>query len=106
MLAFVIDFNNLDHVAINTKGNHEMDKPGESVGEEARTEDVKKGIFPRRERTQIMTPKEAAKYLGFHLVTIYRLLKKREVPAVKIGGQWRFKKDVLDAWLVERMGKG
>lgn len=59
----------------------------------------------RRERTQIMTPKEAAKYLGFHLVTIYRLLKKHEVPAVKIGGQWRFKKDVLDAWLVERMGK-
>ena len=60
---------------------------------------------PRRERTQIMTPKEAAKYLGFHLVTIYRLLKKREIPAVKIGGQWRFKKDILDAWLVERMGK-
>ncbi len=59
--------------------------------------------FPKRERTQIMTPKEAAKYLGFHLVTIYRLLKKGEVPATKIGGQWRFKKDVLDAWLTERM---
>lgn len=59
--------------------------------------------YPRRERTQIMTPKEAAKYLGFHLVTIYRLLKKGEVPATKIGGQWRFKKDVLDAWLTDRM---
>lgn len=59
--------------------------------------------YPRRERTQIMTPKEAAKYLGFHLVTIYRLLKKGEVPATKIGGQWRFKKDVLDAWLTGRM---
>ncbi|MBI3306603.1 MAG: helix-turn-helix domain-containing protein [Candidatus Omnitrophica bacterium] len=57
----------------------------------------------RPERTQIMTPKEAAKYLGFHLVTIYRLLKKRDIPATKIGGQWRFKKDVLDAWLLERM---
>ena len=57
----------------------------------------------RRERTQIMTPKEAAKYLGFHLVTIYRLLKKQEIPATKIGGQWRFKKDVLDAWLLKRM---
>ena len=63
---------------------------------------LKKG--PRRpERTQIMTPKEAAKYLGFHLVTIYRLLKKQQIPATKIGGQWRFKKDVLDAWLVQRM---
>jgi len=59
--------------------------------------------FPRRERTQIMTPKEAAKYLGFHLVTIYRLLKKGEVPATKIGGQWRFKKDILDEWLQSRM---
>jgi len=57
--------------------------------------------YPRRERTQIMT----AKYLGFHLVTIYRLLKKGEVPATKIGGQWRFKKDVLDAWLTDRMNQ-
>ena len=60
----------------------------------------------RPERTQIMTPKEAAKYLGFHLVTIYRLLKKELVPATKIGGQWRFKKDVLDAWLLDRMSHG
>ncbi|MBU9888266.1 MAG: helix-turn-helix domain-containing protein [Candidatus Omnitrophica bacterium] len=61
--------------------------------------------YPKRERTQIMTPKEAAKYLGFHLVTIYRLLKKGDVPATKIGGQWRFKKDVLDAWLNDRMNQ-
>lgn len=59
----------------------------------------------RPERTQIMTPKEAAKYLGFHLVTVYRLLKKSEIPATKIGGQWRFKKDILDAWLMSRMNK-
>jgi len=61
------------------------------------------GQGKRPERTQIMTPKEAAKYLGFHLVTIYRLLKKQEIPATKIGGQWRFKKDILDAWLLDRM---
>lgn len=59
----------------------------------------------RRERTQIMTPKEAAKYLGLHLVTVYRLLKKNLVPAIKIGGQWRFKKDILDAWLLKRMNE-
>lgn len=66
-----------------------------------KTNDVKRDVRP--ERTQMMTPKEAAKYLGFHLVTIYRLLKKQMVPAVKIGGQWRFKKDVLDSWLLARM---
>ena len=68
-------------------------------------EQFKAEQFRRPERTQIMTPKEAAKYLGFHLVTIYRLLKKQEIPATKIGGQWRFKKDVLDAWLLDRMNK-
>jgi len=45
--------------------------------------------------TQIMTPKKAAKYLGLHLITIYRLIKKGELPSFKIGGQWRFKKDLL-----------
>lgn len=64
---------------------------------------MKDNPFRRPERTQIMTPKEAAKYLGFHLVTVYRLLKKHEIPATKIGGQWRFKKDILDAWLLDRM---
>ena len=52
-------------------------------------DNAKSGSQNRPERTQIMTPKEAAKYLGFHLVTIYRLLKKQEIPATKIGGQWR-----------------
>jgi excisionase family DNA binding protein len=74
------------------------------MNEEPKIEE-QKPQHPRRERTQIMTPKEAAKYLGFHLVTIYRLLKKHEIPAVKIGGQWRFKKDILDAWLTDRMGR-
>jgi excisionase family DNA binding protein len=69
------------------------------------TKEQEKFQYPRRERSQIMTPKEAAKYLGFHLVTIYRLLKKGEVPATKIGGQWRFKKDVLDSWLMDRMNQ-
>ena len=83
-----------------------MEKFDGPMNDDVKKDMLKKGEFPRRERTQIMTPKEAAKYLGFHLVTIYRLLKKHEIPAVKIGGQWRFKKDILDAWLTERMGKG
>ena len=76
----------------------EMPKEADKMSDKA------KGV-KRPERTQIMTPKEAAKYLGFHLVTVYRLLKKREIPATKIGGQWRFKKDVLDAWLNSRMNQ-
>lgn len=52
-------------------------------------------------RTHIMTPKEAAKYLGLHLVTVYRLIKKGILPCFRVGGQWRFKKDLLDAWITE-----
>ena len=55
----------------------------------------------REERTQIMTPKEAAKYLGLHLVTVYRLIKKGALPCFRVGGQWRFKKDLLDAWIAD-----
>ncbi len=54
------------------------------------------------ERTQIMTAKEAAKYLGLHLVTVYRLIKKGELPSCRVGGQWRFKKDLLDEWIARK----
>ena len=40
-------------------------------------------------RTQIMTPKDAAKYLSLHLITVYRLVKKGKLPGFKVGGQWR-----------------
>lgn len=59
----------------------------------------------KRSRSQIMTPKEAAKYLGLHLITIYRLIKKGELPGFKVGGQWRFKKDLLDSWILSKINK-
>ncbi|MFC1807289.1 helix-turn-helix domain-containing protein [Candidatus Omnitrophota bacterium] len=52
---------------------------------------------------QIMTPKSTAKYLGLHLITVYRLIKNGELPGFKIGGQWRLKKDVLDEWIDSRI---
>ncbi|MGH7198457.1 MAG: helix-turn-helix domain-containing protein [Candidatus Omnitrophota bacterium] len=57
----------------------------------------------RPERTQIMTTKEIAKYLGVHEMTVYRWLKKGILPGFKIGGRWRSKKDLLDAYLVKQM---
>lgn len=56
-------------------------------------------------RTQIMTLREAAKYLGVHAITIYRLIKETNIPVFKLGGQWRFKKDILDAWLISQIRK-
>ena len=57
----------------------------------------------RPERTQIMTTKEIAKYLGVHEMTVYRWLKKSVLPGFKIGGRWRSKKDLLDSSLVKHM---
>ena len=58
---------------------------------------------PRPDRTQIMTTKEIAKYLGVHEMTVYRWLKKGVLPGFKIGGRWRSKKDLLDSYLVQKM---
>ena len=57
----------------------------------------------RPERTQIMTTKEIAKYLGVHEMTVYRWLKKGVLPGFKIGGRWRSKKDLLDNYLVKQI---
>ncbi len=57
------------------------------------------------ERTQIMTTKEIAKYLGVHEMTVYRWLKKGVLPGFKIGGRWRSKKDLLDSYLVDKIEK-
>jgi len=50
----------------------------------------------------IIGVKEVAEYLGLAEVTIYRLLAKREIPAKKIGGQWRFMKEDVDRWFRDR----
>ena len=46
-----------------------------------------------------MTLKEVARYLGLHEITVYRYVKHKQLPGFKIGGQWRFKKEILDNFL-------
>ena len=53
----------------------------------------------------VMGIKEAASYLEVHESTIYRLAGNGEIPAFKLGGQWRFKKEVIDQWLTSEMQK-
>ena len=55
------------------------------------------------DKSQIMTLREVAQYLGLHVMTVYKLTRGGQVPAAKIGGQWRFKRDVLDKWLEAQM---
>ena len=48
---------------------------------------------------QLLTIEEVAKYLRVKKRTIYDWLKKGKIPANKTVGQWRFKKEKIDAWL-------
>ena len=41
---------------------------------------------------------ELALYLHVHRATIYRLLKKRDLPGFKIGKVWRFNAEEIDEW--------
>lgn len=46
-----------------------------------------------------MTIDDLAVYLKVSRRTIYEWLKTNKIPAVKLVGQWRFKKEKIDAWL-------
>lgn len=47
----------------------------------------------------LMTIEDLAEYLKVTRRTIYDWLKHNKIPAVKLVGQWRFRKDTIDAWL-------
>ena len=48
---------------------------------------------------EIMTTKEMTAYLKFHEITIRKYAEKGEIPAIWIGGMWRFDKKVIDKWI-------
>jgi excisionase family DNA binding protein len=50
---------------------------------------------------EIMTVKQVAEYLQMDEHTIYKLARSGQIPSIKIAGQWRFKKDVIDNWISE-----
>ena len=47
----------------------------------------------------LMTIDELAGYLKVTRRTIYEWLKLHKIPAVKLVGQWRFRRDKIDQWL-------
>lgn len=47
----------------------------------------------------LMTIEDLAGYLKVTRRTIYEWLKSNKVPAIKVVGQWRFRKDRIDDWL-------
>lgn len=54
----------------------------------------------------MLTIAEVAKYLKLHELTVRRLAREGELPAFKVGRQWRIKRDLLESWIEQRSGKG
>jgi len=60
---------------------------------------------PDATSSQIMTLSEVAEYFQIHRNTLYRLVRKGKIPCFKIGSGYRFNKDAINKWTVERQIK-
>ena len=49
----------------------------------------------------IMTVADVADYLRISEAKIYKLAREGTLPAIRIGKTWRFRRELLDAWLDE-----
>jgi len=54
---------------------------------------------------KLMTVEEVADYLRVTEKTIYRLLDRGNIPATKVGRQWRFNTASIDNWLKQNSAK-
>ena len=50
---------------------------------------------------ELMNVKDTAQYLKLNYMTVYKLAQRRQIPAIKVGGGWRFKKEIIDDWLLQ-----
>lgn len=50
---------------------------------------------------KLLTLYEVADYLRLNKFTVYRMVDRGKLPAIKVANQWRFKEKDLDKWLEE-----
>ena len=48
---------------------------------------------------ETFTPNDLAKILNVHPFTVTRLAREGKIPAFKVGGVWRFRKDEFEQWI-------
>lgn len=52
--------------------------------------------------SRLLTPEDVAEMLGVSRRTVTRMAAAGELPAVRIGSQWRFREQTVRAWVVDR----
>lgn len=53
---------------------------------------------------EVMDIRQASEYLGISGDTLYRYASEGFIPAFKLGNRWRFKRSLLDGWMVQMSG--
>jgi excisionase family DNA binding protein len=57
-------------------------------------------------QSPLMTATEAADYLKIHRSTLYKMLRRGEIPGFRIGSDWRFSKETIDRWRIGQTSIG
>lgn len=52
---------------------------------------------------EILTLKEVAQLLKVADKTVYTMAQKKELPAFKVRGQWRFRREGINQWIDQQM---
>jgi two-component system response regulator (stage 0 sporulation protein F) len=52
---------------------------------------------------KLMNIKDAAEYLRMNKMTIYKLAREGKMPAFRVASEWRFRKDLIDRWLIGQL---
>lgn len=60
------------------------------------------GVMSKAPKTELMTAPETCRYLKITQRTLYRYLQSRQIPAFKLGKEWRFVRSDLDQWIRDR----
>ncbi len=69
------------------------------------TEEWEEGtkLATESELPRVLTVSELADYLHVHQSTIYRMLKRNELPSFKVGADYRFNREEIDRWRFGQM---
>lgn len=54
---------------------------------------------------EVMNIREASQYLGISPDTLYNYVSAKRIPAFKLGNRWKFKKTMLDRWMIRQMAR-
>ena len=66
-------------------------------------EPASKAKAPKVAYDKLLTANELADFLRIHRSTVYRLLRSGQLPAFRVGNDWRFSRDLVEKYLHSRI---